>query len=604
MVAAEVADAVTVIPGLPPHLSVCPPAPDRPDDPYGDEKRAAWQQWAFDLARFRVERKAEIQKNPALIPFELRRCTLSPAYFLAMWGYIFEPRHDPENGIIGGDKPWLPFEIQVEMLAWIDRSMLSGGPDRDGIISKCRDMGATWTMCMYVTHGWLFKYPFNALLLSRNQSLVDSKSDDSMFSKIEFILKRLPSWMLPEGFALSDKRWNSELMLMNPVTRAQIKGESTNSNAGRSGRYTLIIVDEAAFVPDLNSVWAGLGATTFHRFAVSSESRKLGPHFYNLGTNNKNPIGMKPGFFEMNWYHHPLHTPEWLENERKRYEANNNLDEFYQEYMRDPNAGDKNWVYPFSNTLQIDANVGYQDMGHLYATIDPGKRDQTAIVWIQEQGEKYAVIGAYESHGKPAAFYATIIKGEPDFTAPWEYSNSDLDFMEWTSKLPTSYLRNASFFGDVSGHSVFGATMDSFYSVLEQHGIHVNKDRMPDGQAVGFRREARTHKGRQEALRGILPNFIFSNDHNAPYALKCLQENRYPDETGNAMNEAQAAKHDDTSHIVTAIEYFAVHRKLAHSMDALSEKRKKKKMEHNRGVFDRFGRSNRRGGERNSGLRS
>lgn len=603
MVAAEIAEAVTLIPGLPPHLTVCPPAPNRADDPDGDEKREAWQQWAIELARYRVQRKAELQANPKLIPIELKKCELSPAYFLSMWGYIFEPRHEPENGIIGGDKPWLPFEIQVQFLHWIDERMASGGPDRDGIVSKCRDMGATWTFCLYVTHGWLFKYPFNALLLSRNQSLVDSKSDDSMFSKIEFILKRLPSWMLPEGFALSDKRWNSDLMLMNPVTRAQIKGESTNSNAGRSGRYTLVGIDEAAFVPDLKHTWSGLGATTYHRFGISSESLKLGPDFYNMGVNNKNPIGMRPGLFEMDWYDHPLHTLEWVESEKKRYEASNQLDEFYQEYLRDPRSGDRNWVYPYAMTLSIDANVKLIDMGHIYATIDPGQRDQTAIVWIQEQGDKYAVIGAYESYGKPAAFYAGIIKGEPDFTAPWEYSQSDLDFMEWTAGLPTAYLRNASFFGDVSGHSVHGATMDSFYSVLESEGIHINKDRMADGQAVGFRREARTHKGRQEALREMLPAFVFSNDHNAPYALKCLQENRYPEETGKAVTESKAAKHDDTSHIVTAIEYFAVHRKLAHSMDDLSEKRRKQRMTHNRGVFDRFGRSKRRGGQENPGLR-
>jgi len=601
MVAALQSEPVTCIPGLPPHLTVVPPAPNRSDDPNGAEKREVWEAWALDLARYRLARKEELRKDPSLIKWELKRCELSVSYFMAVWGNLFEPRHDPENGIIGGDKMWLPFEIQVRMLNWIDSCMESSGNDRDGIVSKCRDMGATWVMCCYLTHGWLFKYPFNALLLSRNQSLVDSKSDDAMFSKIEFIISRLPTWMIPEGFSLKDKRWNSELMLINPATRTQIKGESTNSNAGRSGRYTMIVVDEAAFVPDLGPVWAGLGATTFHRFAVSSESLKQGPDFHNLGVNNKNPIGRRPALFTMDWWDHPLHTPEWLESEKQRYEASNQLDDFYQEYLRDARSGDRSWVYPSAMNLTIDADVHYIDMGHLYATIDPGQRDQTAIVWIQEQGSKYAVVGAYESNGKPAAFYSTIILGEPDFDADWSYTTADLQFMEWTKSLPTQYLRNGSFFGDVSGHSVFGATMDSFYSILREKGIHVNKDRMPDGQAVGFRREARTHKGRQEALREILPSFVFSNDHNAPYALKCLQENKYPPETGKSTTEGRAAKHDDSSHIVTAIEYFAVHRKLAHSMDELSEKRAKRKMSNNRGVFDRW-RPGSRAGQRNPGL--
>jgi hypothetical protein len=605
MVTAVVPDVVTRIEGLPEHLCVVPPAPNNEYDPDGDAKRAAWQAWSFGLVQYRIARRKELHEHPDLIKIEMRKCTFSVAYFMAVWGCIFEPRHDPENGILGGDKPWLPFEVQIQLLDWINQCMNSSGTDRDGIVSKCRDMGATWTMCLYLTHGWLFKYPFNALLLSRNQSLVDSKSDDSMFSKIEFILNNLPAWMMPAGFSLKDKRYNSELMLMNPETRAQIKGESTNSNAGRSGRYTLIVVDEAAFVPELSHVWAGLGATTFHRFAVSSESLKEGPTFWNLGVNNKNPVGKKPALFEMNWWDHPLHTVEWLNAERDRYAANNQMDEFEQEYMRNPRAGDRNWVYPYASSLQIDSEVGLIDMGHLYASIDPGQRDQTAIVWIQEQGDKFAVVGAYESSGKPAAFYVSIITGVPDFTAEWVYTSADLQFMEWTAKLPTQYLRNGSFFGDVSGHSVFGATMDSFYSVLEKGGIFVNKDRMPDGQAIGYRREARTHKGRQEALRSMLPSFTFSNDYNAPYALRCLQENKYPPETGNAMTESRAAKHDDSSHIVTAFEYFAVHRKMAHSMDLLSEKRQKRRGEQNSRDLNRndpnfrdWGRVSRRAGTR------
>lgn len=615
------AEAVTTIPGLPDHLVVVPPAPNRPDDPQGDEKRAAWEAWALGLAKYRAQRRKELYDNPSLRPLELKRCEASVKYFMAVWGTIYEPRHEPEHGIIGGNKPWLPFEAQVRMLDWIDARMASGGADRDGIVSKSRDMGATWTMCFYDTHGWLFKYPWNVLLLSRNQSLVDSKSDDSMFAKIEFILAGLPHWMLPAGFDLKDKRWNSELMLINPVTRAQIKGESTNSNAGRSGRYTKITIDEGAFVPDLGPTYAGLGATTYHRFVISSQSLKYGPDFYNLSLNNKNPEGRRPGLFRLPWYEHPRHTPQWLKSERDRYEASNQLDEFEQEYMENPRAGDRNFVYPYAQTLTIDASVQYQPMGFLFGTIDPGKRDQTALVIIQEQGDKTAILGAYENNGKPAGFYIPIITGRPDpkwvasqkerggptdlgsylMTLPWDYSSADLQFMEWTGSLPDAYLRNSSFFGDVSGHNIFGATMDSFYSVLETGGIHVNKDRMPEGQAVGFRREARTHKGRQEALREILPTFVFSNDHNAPYVLKCLQENRYPPETGKAVNEVQAAKHDDTSHIVTALEYYAVHRKLAHNLDALSEKRKKRKMEHNRGVFDRW-RPGKRGGERNPWL--
>src|SRR4029078_9900442 len=128
---------------------------------------------------------------------EIKRCANSAKYFLTMWANIYEPRHEPEFGIIGGIKPWIPFAVQVEMIDWLDERMSRGDVERDGIVSKSRDMGATWTACCWLAHGWLFKKPWNILLMSRNQSLVDSKSDDSMFAKIEMVLAHLPQWMKP-----------------------------------------------------------------------------------------------------------------------------------------------------------------------------------------------------------------------------------------------------------------------------------------------------------------------------------------------------------------------------------------------------------------------
>jgi hypothetical protein len=560
----------TKIAGLPDDLCYVPPSPNGPHDPEGDAKRAEWRDWQFRMRKYRMKRIQEMKDRPEKRVLERRRCAMSPAYFMAVWATIYEPRHEPKFGIIGGTKPWIPFAIQVEFVQWLDARMESGDVDRDGIVSKCRDMGATWTVCCWLVHGWLFKHPWNVLLMSRNQSLVDSKSDDSMFSKIDMVLNGLPDWMLPEGFSLKNKQYNSELILINPATKTQIKGESTNSNAGRSGRYTVIVVDEAAFVENFSPIWAGLGATTYHRIAVSSESLRLGPDFYNLGIGNKNPDHRRPALFTMDWWDHPIHDLAWLNAEKDRYEANNQLDDFYQEYLRDARAGNTAWVYPQAMDLVVDNAVHFVDMGILYASIDPGFRDQTAIVWIQEQNGKYALIGAYENRGKPAEFYTTIIKGEPDFDAGWNYTHSDIEFMEWTSTLPRGYLTNGAFYGDVSGHNITGATMDSFYSILSRHGIHVNKDRQSESDTVGFRREARTHKGRQEAVREILPSFVIAADHNAPYALRRLQENQYPAESGKAMTESKAAKHDDSSHITTAIEYFAVHRKLAHSLIAVS----------------------------------
>lgn len=574
--AAAVVESATVIEGFPDeyaHLRHVPPAPSSAADEFAPEKRAAWLAWATELARFRVKRKLELKEHPELAAVERAKCRVSPAYFMAVWGWIFEQR--PELG--GGDKPWLPFPAQVDLINWFENRMESIGPDRDGVVSKCRDMGASWTCCCWALHGWLFKAPWTVLFLSRKEDLVESKSSDSLFWKIEFLIRRLERhapWMLPEGFSLKNKVLNSDLRLINPVTGAELLGESTNSNAGRGARATAVIIDEAAFVPDFMDVWGGLGASTNHRFAVSSESLQQGPDFYNLGLNNTSPY--RPALFEMDWWDNPLHDPEWFEREKQRYEYR--MADFYREILRDARAGDETFVYPYAKNIVPDPEATFKENGFLYATIDPGFGDETAIAWIQDQGGEFVVLDAYQNRGKDAEFYGTIITGEPR-EGPWQYTDDDLRFMEWTRTLPKGYYTSGGhFYGDVSGHNVTGATYDSFYSVLEQKfGVRINKDRMVDGSLIGYRKEARTHKGRREALREILPSFRFCVTPGARFALRCLQENRFPAESGKSMTEAKAAIHDQTSHMTTAFEYFAVHRKLSHGLIEFSKKRAERK---------------------------
>jgi hypothetical protein len=571
--------SATVIEGFPDeyaHLRYVPPAPSSTTDPDAPEKRASWEAWALELARYRLKRKAFLTEHPEWVAAEKAKCRLSPAYFMATWGWIFEQR--PERG--GGDKPWLPYPVQIDLVQWFDARMDSLGSDRDGVVSKCRDMGASWTCCLWALHGWLFKYPWTVLFLSRKEDLVESKDSSSLFWKIEFLIRRLEwhaPWMLPAGFSLKNKVLNSDLRLINPETGAELLGESTNSNAGRGARATAVIIDEAAFVPDFMDVWGGLGASTNHRFAVSSESLQQGPDFYNLGMNNTSPY--KPTLFEMNWWDNPEHDEIWLEAEKRRYEYR--MADFYREIMRDARAGDETFVYPFAKSIVPSAEHEYREMGTLYATIDPGFQDETAIAWIQDQGGELVVLDAYQSRGKDAAFYGTIIMGDP--SPEFQYTDEELRFMEWTKTLPQSYLKTGlHFFGDVSGHNVTGATYDSFYSVLEaNHGIRINKDRMVDGSLIGYRKEARTHKGRREALREMLPSFRFTTTHGARFALKCLQDNRFPTESGKSMTEQKAAIHDGSSHMVTAFEYFAVHRKLSHGLIAFSKKRAERKQYQN-----------------------
>ena len=551
-----------------------PPAPNSPTDLQGDAKRTAWLAWSERLMRHRAEWKAKVAGSRDLQQVELAKCRLDPAYLLAMYGWIYEPRDNPGFAIVSGRKQWIPFEGQVRLLRWVERCMTETGPERNGVASKSRTWGMSWIFCLWGVHGFLFKEPWHLLYLSRVEDLVESKNHDSLFWKIDFILRHLPDWMLPADFKVYDRRWDTHLSLINPVTHAELTGESTTGEAGRGGRYTAVVVDEAAKVPELNDVLSGVSPTTFHWFLVSSESRKLHSDFYNIGIGNRNVH--RPALFEADWWHNPLNTTAFIESEQASFESRGRLEDFFQEYLRDTRAGGSNFVYPAAADIDLTPNLTYDPQGFLYASIDPGRRDHTAIVWIQEVNGYYHVLGSYQNSGKEAAFYGSIITGKRDPRFDGDYTFRDEEFMAWTASLPTGYLKNRAFFGDVDGEKVDGVSKDSWYSVLRrEYGIHVNADRMADGQAVGYRAEARQIQTRVETLRQMLPNFRFSDRNGAPFALRCLAEYQYAPETGKSVSEQKAPLHNEFSHMATAIEYYAVHIKLRYMLMKFGTRRAK-----------------------------
>lgn len=575
---------------MPPDLRIVPPAPDDGADEHGDAKRAAWMAWAERLSAYRIERKLQIASHPELIPFELERCRASAAYFLCTWGWIFEQRLD-DDGEGGGAKPWIMFPAQIEMLNWLDDRLQAKGTDRDGVVSKARDMGASWTCCGWALHGWLFRYPWTILMLSRKEDLVDSRKSDSLFWKIRFLLRRIEKeapWMLPDGFTMQNKQHLTHMALVNPVTGSEIIGESTNANAGRGSRATAAIIDEAAFVPDLMDIWNGLSASTKVRVAVSSESLQQGPDFFALGVGNQN--ARRPALFALDWWQNPHHDLDWLDEERGRYA--NRPDDFEKEVLRNARAGNNNFVYPYAINLRIE-DIDYKPNYPLYVSIDPGMRDETAIIWVQIQDGRHVVLASYQNNTKPAEFYGTILTGQPDPQFTGLYTEYDYDIMRWTATLP-----RAKFNGDNYGDSVMGGSTDSFYSILrKKFGIHVNIDRTPDGKAVGWRTEVRYAPGRRQAVRELLPQMAFSNRRNAGFVLQCLQESQFPPQSGSSVSEQKDAIHDWTSHMRQAVEFYAAFRRSRLAMDGMNQFRRKERDKRN--SRDQRGHVNYKGNRKN-----
>lgn len=553
--------ADTIIPFLPDHLQVVPPGPRSSDDPEADDRRAAYAAWRDAIYRHRIERHARVRATPGLIPLEEWRCSQDFGYWLTMYGTIFEPRED-RNALGGGNLPYIPFAKQIDLANFLLWTLNQKGPDADAAISKSRDVGASWMICAIALWGWLFKNPWDVLLISRKEDLVDSKNAASLFAKIDRLLWGLPEWMRPAGF--NPDKHRQKLFLYNPVNRNEIAGESTTSKTGRGARSTWAAFDEAALIPELLNTWNGVAATTSHRWAISTEHLDEGPDFYNLRTGND--MDFRPALFEIDWFDNPLNTQVWFDNERLRYASR--PEDFEREVLRNPHAGNTYWVYGQFWDPKYDPNPAYNvvdPMAPTYITIDPGKLDETAIVVLQENPAtlETIVLDSYQNKGKDADFYGTILSGCPDEDKfPGLYGDREHDFMDLVRHLPAP-----TYCGDVYGDTSNGATLDTFYSVLLRYEnpqgerITVNRDRLGNKDRGMYAKSRNTFKGRQQCVHELSPGMRFSARPGGVFAHKCVKNHRFKPQDRPVMAEPSTPLHDWTSHVMQAIEFWAVYKK-------------------------------------------
>lgn len=584
--------------GLPEHLA-CPPAsPIGPDDPEWGAKLAAWEDWARGIMRHRVARREQLAKIPALIPIERRYCAdpdTGPIYFGLMYGWIYEPRTNRRQS---PDSPFIFYRFQIDMILWaMDIIDLDDpeGAEGDGVVSKSRDMGATWCFCLLALWGWLFAHPWQVRLISWRGDEVDANHPDAMFYKIRYMLAHLPAWMIPDGFTWDHHSNKNELI--NPANGNALVGQTSTERAMSGSRATWLLYDEAAKNKYFRESWGATTNVAEHRFAVSSEHLDYNTLFHQLSHRIDLAPDEQPQVYAVDYWLHPYHDEDWRRRQQKRNAAEPGA--YEREVLRDPRGTDSVIVYPLALSKRVEP-IERRPYAPIYVGIDPGSSDECAIVWLQDSdADGYMdVIQATMRSKQVADFHGTIIRGTPYFVPPntrwaltddeeqmiqmhdwaglealegwtrceessgWEYTDEEYELMAWVRSIG----QPVAFYGDVSGQSVVGVTKDTVYSRMLKFGILVNRDRLPTGGQTAFRAQARTYQGRQQATKAVLPRMRFNNNRGGRMVLRAFQEYRWSDPDKPRMNEPTKPLHDKSSHLVTACEYVFVQRRIMFDM--------------------------------------
>jgi hypothetical protein len=513
---------------------------------------------------------------------ERERCRVHGAkYFITTWCWVHETRgeelrhypwYDPS---LGGWIPAILFAFQCDLIDWFERRMASEGTGRNGAGSKSRDMGFTWMFMLWVTHGFLFKRPFIAHCLSRNEDVVDTIGDISSMierSASQLVEDRtnmnLPYWMLPDGWSSEHRKTRH---ITSPESRNGIHGESTNTKAGRSQRASVIGVDEVNFIEQdrIKKIRAGLMSTSPHVFMWSSESIEEHELFQEWKASLS--ANVPDALIELDYWLQPFHDLRWLRSMEEAYE--DDPEAFAREVLRDPHQGFGGWMYPDAREMgTVNAEEWEpKEHGHgvIYLGIDPGLDDETAVHWVLHDPVcgSDVLINSYETgHRESAEFIAAIISGaNPDDHPEFGFSHKDRELMEWVRSIPQPKM----IFGDPYGFREHAGKDDSWYARMRLWwGAHNPKTHPMTGKPMIYPivantktfqgQDARSYQARRQSLsRWMRMKLLFADTPEVKWTLHCIQNSRWDVSDRPRSTVQKDAKHDRFSHRRSALEYVA-----------------------------------------------
>lgn len=310
----------------------------------------------------------------------------NPVAFINHWVDTYDPRN------AGTDLPaYLPlvlFPAQERLVLFL-HALVQG--QADGLVEKCRDMGATWVSCAFSVWLWLFYDGSSVGWGSRKEALVDKLGDpDSIFEKMRIIVNRLPREFWPAGFRM--KEHATFMRLINPENGASVTGEA-GDDIGRGGRKLIYFKDESAHYERPEKIEAALGDTTRVQVDISSVNG-LGNVFHRKREAGVEwaggaPLPGKVNVFVMDWQDHPAKDQAWYEMRRSKAEEQGLLHKFAQEVDRDYSASVDGVIIPAAwirSAIDAAVALGFEPSGSKVAGLDVADEGGDANALALRQG--------------------------------------------------------------------------------------------------------------------------------------------------------------------------------------------------------------------------
>lgn len=205
--------------------------------------------------------------------------------------------------------PFIPYSHQASVFIAMDAAMDTAEREErsvDVILDKARAQGGTFGYLWVDLRRWLRDPMFSAGYVTRNEDLIDSKSDSStVLWKIAWAIEKLPFWMKP-----SYERHLGHHTFINNENGALIRGYSAGQDVAAGGRASVFTIDEAGA---RDFVAGGKDELVQESLQdVSNCIRMVSARYVDQGVFHEaceNPDTAKNGVhLVLDWKDHPIHS--------------------------------------------------------------------------------------------------------------------------------------------------------------------------------------------------------------------------------------------------------------------------------------------------------
>jgi hypothetical protein len=224
-----------------------------------------------------------------IIQQQYQMCAKDPVFFMRQYCYIQHPKKG---------------KIKFNLFPFQEDSLTELRDNRYSVILKSRQLGISTLAAGFALWSMLFNEDFNVLVIATTQEVAKN-----LVTKVRVMHDNLPSWL--KGTVDADNKLSLKFR-----NGSQIKAVSSASTGARSEALSLLIIDEAAFIRNIEEIWIASQATlsTGGGAIVLSTPNGVGNWFHQTWADAEAAIN---GFhtIKLHWTVHPERDQPWRDQQ-------------------------------------------------------------------------------------------------------------------------------------------------------------------------------------------------------------------------------------------------------------------------------------------------